>query len=120
MLGTTRLHTIFGAARRGFNTAGVGPLRSLLNSYANEGLAVMFIAPQGKRPADYRTATYIKRHKKEWEEAGNTGEPPSGFYLATDQKQTLTSYLKEARKRNDGPNTPVDARYGLTLSLIHI
>lgn len=113
MLGTTRLHTSFGAARRGFNTAGTQPLKSLINGYIDEGLAVLLVEPNSSELSDYRTPAMKKKNQKKWEEEGNEGPFPGGVHLATHTKPTMLSYVKRARKAHDGD---IDARirHGLT------
>ena len=114
MLGTTRLHSVFGAARKGFNTAGDKKLTALLRGYAHDGLSLIFISPDDKRPLDPRTDSVKKKEQAAWEAEGNTGMKPAGYYLATSDPATLTRYMKELRKRFDGKDRNVEAGYGLT------
>lgn len=111
MLGTTRLHSIFGAVSPGFNANSLPSINAMLSSFSKEGLSILFIAPYDKRPLDPRTENAKKKEQKEWEAEGNKGEKPAGYHLATNNAATLKKYAKELRKRYDGDN---DNDFGLT------
>lgn len=112
MLGSTRLQSFFGAVREGTNTAGVNVLKNVLSGYADQGMAVMFLRPGEKTPADYRTQK--QKDAAEAEAAAQGKKPKRGLYLATSDKNLLNQYLTAARKSVDGPDADPNAIGGLT------
>ena len=112
MLGSKRLQTFFGAVRPGTNTAGTNTLKSVLHNFADQGMAIMFLQPGTKAPADYRTQKQKNDAQKLAESQGK--KPKSGLYLATSNKKLLTQYLKAARAQADGPDNDPNAIGGLT------
>lgn len=112
MLGTTRLETLFGAARHGFNTAGEKPLISLVKAFAQDGLAILPVDTQVKRPLDLRTAAQKRQDDTDHVCAGGTGESPLGYNLATADAKRLSSWIKRYRKSHRREDYDPQDRWG--------
>lgn len=89
MYGSSRLTLVLGAAPD--NTAPTDVLKSYVRALAEVGLAVLFVQPGTKIPADYRSAPAKKK-------AAAEGDDRAGLYLATTDKTALARYVTAARK----------------------
>lgn len=66
-----------------------GALHDYISDLADEGCAVLFIHPGGKRPADMRPANVRREARR--------SKSPSGVKLATGEPKTLHDYLTRYR-----------------------
>lgn len=99
MLGSTALTAVLGS---GVDNRDHEAVRAFVRSAADIGLALLFIYPDSKVPADLRTPAKKKADDKAAAEAAReagrrdwaTVKSPAGLALATNDKATLDRYLK--------------------------
>ena len=96
MFGTSRLMSILGAAPEA--TAPVDVMKRYVRAAGKAELALLYVQPGTKIPADLRTAAAKKKDQAAHEEAGGTGTAPAGLHLATADPATLAKYATAYRK----------------------
>ncbi|URC18161.1 RepA-like helicase [Mycobacterium phage Zenteno07] len=129
MLGSTPLQAVLGS---GVDNTDHDAVKAFIRSAADIGLAVLFIYPDSKVPADLRTIQQRNKDDKaaqaEAKEAGRKDwrriKSPAGLALATTNKTVLDRYLKRyielfsTWENADGEEVPYNAKKASELTMV--